>query len=304
MPRSARIKSCDSIYHIMCRSISDTQLYKDDRDKNKYLSLIKKYQIQFQFKVYAYCLMGNHVHLIIDSNGEDISKIMHGINQSYAQYFNKRYDRHGHLFQDRFKSKIVRNEKYLITLSIYIHNNPSDIKRYKHRIEEYRYSSMGVYIGARSDSFNIVDENFIFQLFSKFKDFARKKYKELVYKCENDFIQGDSEFKNEKSKYNSERVILARGCNPQSILSFLEAYLGEKRVNIFIKYNRNAAELRAIYVLLMRCFCGYSQSDICKELGNLTQCQISRLCSKAVNIVQKNSKYSSLICDFISACTA
>jgi REP element-mobilizing transposase RayT len=89
MPRCARIKSSDSIYHIMVRSISDVDLFCTNQDKDKYLSLIKKYQVLFAFKVYAYCIMNTHAHLIIDSAGADISRIMHAINQSYAQYYNK-----------------------------------------------------------------------------------------------------------------------------------------------------------------------------------------------------------------------
>ena len=114
----------------MCRSISEINLFKDDSDKRKYMALIKKYQRLFKFKVYGYCLMNNHVHLIIDANGSDISKVMHGINFSYAQYFNKRHKRHGHLFQDRFKSKIINNKRYLFAVSAYVHNNPTNIPEY------------------------------------------------------------------------------------------------------------------------------------------------------------------------------
>jgi REP element-mobilizing transposase RayT len=104
----------------MVRSISDVPLFRDDNDKDKYLLFIQKYQKKLGFKVYAYCLMTTHGHLIIDANGADISKVMHGINQCYAQYFNFRHKRHGHVFQDRFKSKVVDSEEYLFTLSAYI----------------------------------------------------------------------------------------------------------------------------------------------------------------------------------------
>lgn len=131
MPRSARIKYSDSIFHIMVRSIPEVPLFKEVSDKELYFYLIQKYQKQYNFKVYGYCLMGNHGHLIIDANGADISKIMHGINFSYAQKFNGIHKRRGHLFQDRFKSKIIKDDKYIITLSTYIHNNPKDIAGYE-----------------------------------------------------------------------------------------------------------------------------------------------------------------------------
>lgn len=129
MPRIARIKSGTAIYHIMARSISEVKLFRSSDDKKKYMKLIKEYQKLYNFKIYAYCLMDNHLHLIIDANGADISKIMHCINFKYARYFNTVHKRHGHLFQDRFKSKIVLDNEYLIKLSAYIHNNPLDIKQ-------------------------------------------------------------------------------------------------------------------------------------------------------------------------------
>ena len=160
MPRTARIKDENSIYHIMVRSISELDLFKEDEDKLKYLELIKRYQLKYMFKLYAYCLMDNHGHLLIDVNGGDISRIMHSINFCYAQYYNRKYKRHGHVFQDRFKSKIVKDEKYLIMLSAYIHNNPSDIKKFKYRVEEYRFCSLKDYIN-KENEFEILDKSFL-----------------------------------------------------------------------------------------------------------------------------------------------
>ena len=82
MPRVARVKHENGIYHIMVRSISDIPLFRDSADKDKYLQLIKKYQGIYLFKVYAYCLMTTHGHMAIDCCGADISKIMKSINQS------------------------------------------------------------------------------------------------------------------------------------------------------------------------------------------------------------------------------
>ena len=131
MPRCARVKEKDAIYHVMVKSITEIPLFKKDDDKNEYLNLMKKYQTIYGFKVYAYCIMSNHAHFIIDPRGADISKIMHGLNFKYAQTFNKNNKRNGHLFQDRFKSKIVKTDRYLLILSAYIHNNPLKIKGYE-----------------------------------------------------------------------------------------------------------------------------------------------------------------------------
>ena len=129
MARKARLKADDAIFHIMCKSISEVNLFRDDQDKEKYIYLLKKYKKLYNVKIYGYCLMDNHAHLLVDSNGADISKVMHGINFSYAMYFNKKYKREGHLFKDRFMSKIVDNDRYLKTVSLYIHNNPTIYRR-------------------------------------------------------------------------------------------------------------------------------------------------------------------------------
>ena len=82
----------------MCKSISEVDLYRDFEDKEKYLSLMKKYKKLYNVKIYGYCLMDNHAHLLVDANGADISKVMHGINFSYAMYYNKKYQREGSSF--------------------------------------------------------------------------------------------------------------------------------------------------------------------------------------------------------------
>jgi REP element-mobilizing transposase RayT len=124
MPRTAREKTSDSVFHIMCRSLDEVDLFKEDADKVIYLKYVKHYMGIFKFKLYSYCLMDNHVHMMIDANGADISMIMHGINYSYVMYFNRKHGRRGHLLEDRFRSKIVNSDGYLIGLSAYIHYNP------------------------------------------------------------------------------------------------------------------------------------------------------------------------------------
>ena len=89
--RTSRIKRKHGIYHIMVKSIPELKLYNDNEDKDKYLKIIKEKQVLFGFKIYAFCIMSNHGHFIIDSNGADISEIMQSINSKYAFYFNRKY---------------------------------------------------------------------------------------------------------------------------------------------------------------------------------------------------------------------
>ncbi|AAO35775.1 transposase [Clostridium tetani] len=195
LPRTKRQKSENGIYHIMIKSITEVPLFKKHEDKIRYLKQMREYQKIYGFKVYAYCLMSNHGHFIIDSNGADISKTMHGLNFKYAITFNRIYKRNGHLFQDRFKSKMVDTQRYLIMLSAYIHNNPLDIRGYEKCPEKYKYSSLKVYLGLERDNTGLLDERFIMQLFSNNVKEARERYAKLVYICNDEKMKRELEFK-------------------------------------------------------------------------------------------------------------
>jgi len=299
MPRTARIKSEDSIYHIMIRSISELKLYKENSDKEKYLHLIQKYQCKFGFKIYAYCLMDNHGHLLIDANGGDISTIMHSINQCYAQYFNRKYKRHGHVFQDRFKSKIINDEKYLLALSAYIHNNPKDIEGYNNCVKKYEYSTLGIYLQLKKDRYHIVDAKYILQMFSSKLKKAKKLYEEFINKYKDEETEKDVEFTEKNTEYRSERLILKRDATPENIVTFVSRYTKIDKRKIFIKYNREATESKAVCAFLMRRFCNFSQKEICKTIGNITQGRIASLCASGFELIFSEDKYNTMLEEFL-----
>lgn len=299
MPRCARIKSFDSIYHIMVRSVGDIKLYKCTDDKDKYLELIKKYQSTYLFKVYAYCVMDTHAHIIIDAAGADISKLMHGINQCYAQYYNKRYNRHGHVFQDRFKSKIVSDDRNLVELSVYIHNNPRDIRGYKDKIEKYKYSSLGIYLGIMKDLHDIVNSDFILSQFSKDTVESKELYLKYIYKCDIEATNKDVEFKHEESEYRSERKIIIRNFTPSQVVSYVEEFTGKSSAGINIKYIKKNIELKSLCALLMRGACDMKQRDICAFMGNITQSHASRLCLKGMVLLENRKEYRNIVRNFI-----
>lgn len=181
MPRGPRVKNAYAIYHITSRSISETLLFIDNTDKDYYLTLLKKYLEKYRCSLYAYCLMSNHVHLHLDTKGFDISTFMHSLNTAYVRYFNKKYNRHGHLFQDRFSSRILYDEAYNLAVSAYIHNNPKDITEYAGHEEDYRYSSYGIYLGIMNDNYDIIDRSFIMGLFNCDSNCSfTKRYHEFV----------------------------------------------------------------------------------------------------------------------------
>lgn len=299
MPRSARVKPLDSMFHVMVRSISEIKLFKTDKDKIKYFNLVKKYQDIYHFKVYAYCLMGNHGHFIIDANGADISKFMHGINLSYAKYFNRVHNRHGHLFQDRFKSKVITNEKYLYTLSAYIHNNPSDLQGYKTRVEKYNFSSLSVYLNLRKDPFDVLDYNFIHTVFGFKMINPDIDYLNFVHECNQFQFKSEIEFSEESSEYISCRNPLLRNFEEEFVIDFVAKKTNIDKHMFHAKHSRTLINSRAILALLMRSFCDSKCSDICNILGNITQSRVSSLSSYGLKLVSDTGEYRHLVDEFI-----
>jgi len=302
MPREARRKTNESIYHIMVRSIKEINLFSDSEDKMKYFQLIKQNKIKFNFKVYAYCLMDNHGHLIIDANGADISTIMHSINFCYARYYNLKHDRYGHVFQDRFKSKIVDTEAYMIRLSAYIHNNAKDIPGYKNNIINYKYSSLKNYIENSLDEFEILDKTFLTNVMGLYNDKCKDKYIDLVNESDSikeDQEEFDVEFSMSHAEYRSERKILARNYSANKIINYIISYTNENKKQIYIKYSRTAKETRALCAFFMRCFCNFTQKEICNVIGNVTGARVSELCKIGYELVLNNFKYNKMFDSFI-----
>lgn len=299
MPRTARVKSYDSIYHIMCKANAGGPLFIDKADKERYLFLVRKYMKKHLFKVYAYCLMTTHLHMIIDCNGADISDIMHGINQCYAQYFNIRYQRNGHVFQDRFKSKIIMDDRYLITCSAYIHNNVTDIKGYKQCPEKYYYSSLGAYLGLRKDAYGILDSSYIMGFFGSDAAVARSRYYKLVMSRKNPELIKEFEFIGEKTDYRSERKVLVRDMDPDKLINFVMEYTGVDVKLFKAKSRRDATESRALAAFLIRCYCNFRYKQICEVLGGLTLSRISDLVNIGLELTESNPRYKNIALDFL-----
>jgi putative transposase len=188
MPRQARIKGEFSTYHVIQRGNERKNIFLCDDDKLRFLETLERMKTKYGFLVYAYCLMDNHVHLLINDNGNDISQIIKSMNISYAYYFNRIYKRCGHLFQDRFKSERIDDDSYLLEVSRYIHNNPVKAGIVKVQ-SEYKWSSYGVFAGIVKGSRDLVDKNRILDIVSKNRNTAVRSYIEYVTKQEDSNIE-------------------------------------------------------------------------------------------------------------------
>jgi REP element-mobilizing transposase RayT len=124
MARPGRIELAGGLYHVITRGNERKAVFRDDHDRSRYLERLAGYREKFSFQLLAYCLMDNHVHLAIETGKVPLSKIMAGLQSSYTQYFNRRHDRVGHLFQGRYKAFLVEEDPYALALVRYIHENP------------------------------------------------------------------------------------------------------------------------------------------------------------------------------------
>jgi len=125
MTKATRIFIDHACYHIMARGNQKQKVFRDHEDFAEYLSMVKRAKRKYQILLYAYCLMPNHIHLLVEvKSARNISKFMHWMNRGYAAYFNTKYHKVGHLWQSRFTGKPIIKGQYLIHCANYIEANP------------------------------------------------------------------------------------------------------------------------------------------------------------------------------------
>lgn len=148
MARRPRLFAPGILYHVIVRGNYRQKTFLGARDYRAYLERLVRYRKRFGVTVYAYCLMSNHAHLLVETGSEPLSRFMQGLQQSYTQYFNRKHHKVGHLFQGRYKAIVCEKDEYLLTLVRYIHLNPIRAKLV-HRLDDYPYSGHREYCGVR-----------------------------------------------------------------------------------------------------------------------------------------------------------
>jgi REP element-mobilizing transposase RayT len=171
MPRDARKLSETGIYHVMLRGINQTQLFYDNDDRSAFLERLVRFKNECGFSLYAYCLMGNHIHLLLEPTDVALPVIIQKLTLSYSHWFNAKYDRSGYLFQGRYKSEPVNDDGYLLTLLVYIHNNPVKIGEVI-----TSWTSYGEYVSTP----RIVDTTLILDILNADYSKARGQFIELM----------------------------------------------------------------------------------------------------------------------------
>lgn len=170
MPRVAREISKTKVYHIILRGNDKQDIFYDEQDYEKFKNEVIKSKEKYQCDLYAYCLMNNHVHLVIYDKEDKISKIIQSISISYSSYFSKKYEKVGHLFQNRFLSKNIETREYLLEVVRYVHQNP--LKAKIANTDKYKWSSYQEYV--YNDK--IINSNLILSIFGNTKQEAIKNF--------------------------------------------------------------------------------------------------------------------------------
>jgi len=198
MPRKARIKSSTGIYHIIMRGTNRQIIFEDTEDYIQFLESLTRQKETSGIEIYAYCLMSNHVHLLIKEGNEDLGTVFKRIGSSYVYWYNWKYNRCGHLFQDRYKSEAVEDDSYFLTVICYIHHNPVKAGVTK-ELSEYRWCSYNEYT-SKKDICNVETGLKIFSndtqsAIGLFKEFSADKIDTHVLEYDDHIRWKDSEAK-------------------------------------------------------------------------------------------------------------
>jgi len=180
MPRKARIDAPGALHHIICRGIERKRIFRDNTDRNNFVERLGDIIIDTSTRCYAWALIPNHFHLLLRTGIVPIATVMRRLLTGYAVTFNRRHRRHGHLFQNRYKSILCQEEPYLLELVRYIHLNPFRAKVVSSfdKLNHYAYSGHSRLTGRLTDEWQETDE--VLLRFGKRKSIARKKYSIFV----------------------------------------------------------------------------------------------------------------------------
>jgi putative transposase len=212
MPRLPRKYNDIGIYHIMVRGNARQDIFIDDQDKRKFVKTILQKRKEGLFKIYAFCIMNNHAHLVVKELEESISKFMKRITTSYAFYFNAKYERVGHVFQDRFRSEIIKNDSYLLSVIRYVHNNPE--KANISNKEDYGWSSYREYISLVNS--NLSEKREVLDIFSQ----DRKQSIEIF-----------KDFSDQPEKGKFLDTSLNNGASKRDLFQYIEKFLKDNNIN-------------------------------------------------------------------------
>jgi REP element-mobilizing transposase RayT len=206
MPRKTRIEE-PGFHHIYNRGVERRVVFDDKEDKEQFLEIVCEVSNHYGFTVHTYCLMDNHYHLLLENQRENLSHGMRQINATYAQYYNKKYQRVGHLWQDRYKSWYVYDEHYLFTLFKYIEYNPITAK-ITQKVGSYPYTLLADMLQNRVRT--CMEQSFVFTWYSETQELINAlgvELHEIDYEEIIRFQKNATAYKNNPKQTESKREL-------------------------------------------------------------------------------------------------
>lgn len=261
MPRQPRRKSNSNVYHCMLRGINKQDIFFDKQDYLEFQNIIKKTKKIYFYKLYSYVLMPNHIHLEIKDERQKLSQIIHSMATSYANYFNKKYKRVGHLFENRFKSRNVESSYYMLNLVRYIHQNP--IKAGISEIDKYNWSSYSEYFKKEylKEENKMVDTEDILLMFSSENECKKREF---------------FEFNRKSLKFQDSMELLEyemrNRLTDEELIYFIKHEIGIHNIQEIQRYNINYRD-----EIIQRI----------RKIKGITQPQIARVLGVNIRIVQR-----------------
>jgi len=178
MVRPLRIEFPGAVYHVTARGNARTKIFEDDADRGELLCVLKQVVDRFDWLLHAYCLMGNHYHLMVETPQANLSAGMRQLNGIYTQRFNRRHHRVGHVFQGRFKAIVVDRDSYLLELCRYVVLNPVRARMVA-RAQDYKWSSYRATAGL-SPAPDYLTCDWVLSQFGRHQGAAQKRYRAFV----------------------------------------------------------------------------------------------------------------------------
>lgn len=287
MARHYRLQGEGFVYHIISRGDNRKKIFINNFDYDKFFEYLKIAKEKFKFYLYAYCLMSNHYHLLLETPLANISRIMQYLNTCYTVYYNIKRDNCGHLFQGRYKSIIVDKDNYLLELTRYIHLNPVRANIVEDPAN-YKWNSYGEYIS--ENKINLIDKNQIYKYFQiepeVYRDFVLKNlkknyspFKDLYLKS----ILGKEEFvkkilnifkKQAKAKEFAYKHTILKRVNPEDVIDIIAKYFN-KTPEQLCKSKKRPMTIKKLTIYLLRQKTDLTNTQI-GEFFNMTSTAVSK----------------------------
>ena len=279
------------------------EVFLDDEDRRRFLANLKDYHDRHGILIIAYVLMGNHYHLVLETPQGNLVKVMHGINSGYTGYFNRKYNRNGHLFQGRYTAILVEKETYLLELSRYVHLNPVRAGMVK-MPEEYAWSSYPGYVN-KGRALGWIEYGTVLSRYSEDTGIARKRYRQYVHSevegslfrdVYGSMILGTEGFivkvkqgmtikpDNEVTGHRMMRDHL----NPTDIIRAVAHAMGAEEAEVKQRGWGNTARNMAIYLIKKHTL--LENRDIGELFGGVHYSTVSKTCSRFEDLISRDKK--------------